>query len=118
MGGVATAGGSARDADAIGSSVIRSRDVRNRNARPGIGFIAPSGQLLDPVALDRAIDYFKARDFRVICPAAVRRSHQRFAGTDAARVQALHAMLARDDVGVVMAVRGGYGLSRLLDQID
>ena len=118
MGGVATAGGSARGGDAIGSSVIRSRDVHNRNARPGIGFIAPSGQLLDPEALDRAIDYFKARDFRVICPAAVRRSHQRFAGTDAARVQALHAMLARDDVEVVMAVRGGYGLSRLLDRLD
>ena len=118
MGGVATAGGGARGGDAIGSSVIRSRDIHNKNARPGIGFIAPSGQLLDPEALDRAIDYFKARDFRVVCPPAVRRSHQRFAGTDTTRVQALHTMLARDDVDVVMAVRGGYGLSRLLDRLD
>ena len=86
--------------------------------RPGIGLIAPSGQLLDPEALDRAVDYFKTRGFHVVCPQAVRRSHQRFAGNDAARLQALHAMIAREDVNLVMAVRGGYGLSRLLDKID
>ena len=86
--------------------------------RPGIGFIAPSGQVLDPAALDRAIAYFTARGYRVVCPAAVSRSHQRFAGSDQVRLSALHAMLARADVDVVMAVRGGYGLSRLLDRID
>jgi len=84
----------------------------------GIGFIAPSGQVLNTAELDRAVGYFEARGYRVIYPQAVRRSHQRFAGTDAQRLQALHAMLARTDVDVVMAVRGGYGLSRLLDQID
>ncbi len=84
----------------------------------GIGFIAPSGQVLDPGELDRAVSYFEARDYRVFCPQAVRRSHQRFAGTDAQRLQALHTMLARSEVDVLMAVRGGYGLSRLLDQID
>ena len=86
--------------------------------RPGIGFIAPSGQVLDEAALERATSHFKQRGFRVACPAAVNRSHQRFAGSDTARLQALHAMLAREDVDVVMAVRGGYGLSRLLGQID
>lgn len=86
--------------------------------KPGIGFIAPSGQLLDAAALERSIDYFKARGWRVVAPAAIRRVHQRFAGDDAARVAALHAMAARDDVELVMSVRGGYGLSRLLGQLD
>jgi len=86
--------------------------------KPGIGFIAPSGQVLDLAALDRAVDYFKAHGWRVVAPAAVRRVHQRFAGEDHQRIAALHAMAARDDVQVVMAVRGGYGLSRLLDGID
>jgi muramoyltetrapeptide carboxypeptidase len=84
----------------------------------GIGFIAPSGQVLDMAALERAIDYFRAHGWRVVAPAAVRRVHQRFAGDDRQRIDALHAMAARDDVQVVMAVRGGYGLSRLLDGID
>lgn len=86
--------------------------------KPGIGLIAPSGQVLDAQVLDRAIAYFRERGWRVVAPAAIRRAHQRFAGTDAARVAALHAMAVRDDVDLVMAVRGSYGLSRLLGQID
>jgi len=86
--------------------------------KPGIGFIAPSGQLLDAAALERSIDYFKARGWRVVAPSAIRSVHQRFAGDDAARVAALHAIAARDDVDLVMAVRGGYGLSRLLGKLD
>ena len=97
----------------------RKRPVpRLRRKRPGVGFIAPSGQVLDPAALERAVAYFKARDFRVFCPAAVSRTHQRFSGNDSVRLAALHTMLARDDVDLVMAVRGGYGVSRLLDRID
>ena len=34
------------------------------------------------------------------------------------RLDALHQMLARPEVDVVMAARGGYGVSRLLDRID
>jgi len=86
--------------------------------KPGIGFVAPSGQVLDKEALERSIDYFRARGWRVVAPAALTRAHQRVAGSDAARVAALHAMAGREDVGVVLAVRGGYGLSRLLGQID
>jgi muramoyltetrapeptide carboxypeptidase len=86
--------------------------------KPGIGFIAPSGQVLDAEALERAIAYFRGRGWRVVAPAALAHAHQRFAGIDARRVHALHAMAARDDVQLVMAVRGGYGLSRLLDRID
>lgn len=86
--------------------------------KPGIGLIAPSGQVINTDALDQAVAYFQARGWRVVAPAAVKRVHQRFAGTDAARVAALHAMAMRDDVDIVMAVRGSYGLSRLLGQID
>ena len=86
--------------------------------KPGIGFIAPSGQSLDAAALERAIGYFKARGWRVVAPAAVGGLHERFAGNDQVRLDALHAMARRDDVEVVMAVRGGYGLSRLLGAID
>jgi len=86
--------------------------------KPGIGLIAPSGQVTNTEALEQAIAYFRARGWRVVAPAAIKRVHQRFAGTDAARVAALHAMAVRDDVDIVMAVRGSYGLSRLLRQID
>jgi muramoyltetrapeptide carboxypeptidase len=86
--------------------------------KPGIGFVAPSGQVIDHEGLERSIDYFRARGWRVVAPGTLTRAHLRFAGTDEARVQALHAMASREDVEVVMAVRGGYGLSRILGQID
>ncbi len=43
--------------------------------------------------------------------------HQRFAGDDAQRLQALHRV-ASAQPGIAMATRGGYGLTRLLDRID
>ncbi len=92
--------------------------ARITTRKRGIGLIAPSGRVLDEAALDRAIGYFKARGWHVVAPAAIRRIDTRFAGSDAQRLAALHAMAARDDVELVMAVRGGYGLSRLLHRID
>ena len=92
--------------------------ARVATRKRGIGLIAPSGRVLDEAALDRAIAYFKAHGWHVVAPAAIRRVDTRFAGGDAQRLAALHAMAARDDVELVMAVRGGYGLSRLLHQID
>ncbi|HEY8609493.1 MAG TPA: LD-carboxypeptidase [Noviherbaspirillum sp.] len=44
--------------------------------------------------------------------------HQRFAGTDAARAGQLHAAAADPDVHMVLALRGGYGMSRLLPILD
>lgn len=92
--------------------------ARVATRRRGIGLIAPSGRVLDEAALDRAIDYFKAQGWHVVAPAAIRRVDTRFAGSDGQRLAALHAMAARDDVELVMAVRGGYGLSRLLHRVD
>ena len=86
--------------------------------KPAIGLIAPSGQVTDQEALERGIAYFRARGWRVVAPAVVKRAHQRFAGDDQARLAALHAMAARSEVKIVMAARGSYGLSRLLGRID
>ena len=42
---------------------------------------------------------------------------QRFAGSDAQRLEAIHRV-AGSEVSVALASRGGYGLTRLLDQLD
>ncbi|MDB5805903.1 MAG: ldcA [Betaproteobacteria bacterium] len=85
--------------------------------KPAIGLIAPSGQVTDQEALERGIAYFRARGWRVVAP-GVKRVHQRFAGDDEARLAALYGMAAQSEVKLVMAVRGSYGLSRLLGRID
>jgi muramoyltetrapeptide carboxypeptidase len=86
--------------------------------KPAIGLIAPSGQVIDEQALERGIAYFRARGWRVLAPALLKAAHQRFAGSDEARLGALQAMAVNEDVKLVMAARGSYGLSRLLGRID
>lgn len=44
--------------------------------------------------------------------------HQRFGGTDSARVGQLHAAASDPDVQLIIALRGGYGMSRILPLID
>src|SRR6185312_15702712 len=43
---------------------------------------------------------------------------QRFAGTDDERLAAIARIAAHHDVDVALAVRGGYGWTRLLPRID
>jgi muramoyltetrapeptide carboxypeptidase len=82
------------------------------------GFFSPSGVVLDAGALDRAAAMLRHRGHRVVEDVSSRARHQRFAGDDAARLGAIHRVAADDDVDVAVAVRGGYGLSRLLDRLD
>ncbi|HVF62401.1 MAG TPA: LD-carboxypeptidase [Casimicrobiaceae bacterium] len=82
------------------------------------GFFAPSGVMLDAAAVDRATRNLLALGHRVVEDESVRDRHQRFAGDDAARLAAIERIASRDDVDVAMALRGGYGFTRLLDRID
>lgn len=83
----------------------------------GIYLISPSGAVADPVALDLAMERLRAMGFRVAADRTALAVHERFAGTDKQRLAAIQRALKQKHP-VVMATRGGYGLSRLLPQID
>lgn len=78
---------------------------------------SPSGAAARAAAVRRAARQLADRGFDVQLDAAALMRHQRFAGDDAARLEALHRVAAMAP-SVAMAVRGGYGLTRLLDGID
>jgi muramoyltetrapeptide carboxypeptidase len=78
---------------------------------------SPSGVLSSPAPLRRASRHLARLGFEVQVDEAALAKHQRFAGDDATRLAALHRV-AQAAPDVAMATRGGYGLSRLLDQID
>lgn len=93
--------------------------VPRRIKAPGtIGLIAPSGCISDPEVLDAGIANIEARGWRVKQGANIRKQWKYFSATDTERLAELHAMAADPEVDVVMSVRGGYGLTRLLDRID
>ena len=83
-----------------------------------IHLIAPSGASPDEQAPLAAIDWLKSQGIAIGNPECVRRVHERFAGTDSERLSELNHIASIDPQSVVMAMRGGYGLHRLLSQIE
>ncbi|HZZ11670.1 MAG TPA: muramoyltetrapeptide carboxypeptidase [Paraburkholderia sp.] len=85
-----------------------------------IELIAPSGYPHDAEILHRAVQRLHAQGHRVEGVEAARRRYQRFAGTDGERAADLNRLAdpSRDLPDIVLAVRGGYGASRILHGLD
>ncbi|MEO8169962.1 MAG: muramoyltetrapeptide carboxypeptidase [Oxalobacteraceae bacterium] len=84
----------------------------------GVAIVAPSGYPADDNAVARGIALLQAQGCKIhnyYDPAA---SYQRFGGAPASCKAQLEAAAANPDVQIIMAVRGGYGLSRLLPVLD
>lgn len=86
-------------------------------APAGIYLMSPSGVVTDPETIERARANLKARGFATAVDRTALARDQRFAGTDAQRLAAFNRAVKHKHP-IVMATRGGFGLSRLLHQID
>lgn len=84
----------------------------------GLAIAATGGAAPDNIAVDRGIARLRELGVRVHNYYDHAQIHQRFGGTDTARLAQLHSAIADPDVQVVMALRGQYGISRLMPQID
>jgi muramoyltetrapeptide carboxypeptidase len=84
----------------------------------GIGLYAPAGFVTDPSAIARAVAFFEGEGHRVVVDPTVGSRWQRFSATDDERLAAIERMAGDSSVDIAIAVRGGYGWSRLLDRID
>jgi len=84
----------------------------------GVAIVAPSGYAPDEAALARGIAVLEKQGCRIKNYYDPRAKYQRFGSTDEMRVAQLHAAAVDSDVKIVMMLRGGYGLSRLLPAID
>jgi muramoyltetrapeptide carboxypeptidase len=84
----------------------------------GIALVAPGSHAPEPEAITRGIARLQAQGILVHNYYDHDARHQRFGGTDAARLAQLEAAAADPDVQVVMAIRGAYGMTRLLPHID
>lgn len=89
----------------------------HHEAPSGIYLISPSGAVADPAVLDLAVQRLKAMDYKITVDRTACAVHERFAGTDKQRLACIQRALKQKHP-VVMATRGGYGLSRLLPFID
>lgn len=99
--------------------VMTSRTVRPAAVRPGdtVRLVSPSG----PTSRDRVaagIAMLESWGLRVEVPDHVFDSYGYLAGSDAVRVAEFNAALRDPNVRAIMCTRGGYGASRIVDNID
>jgi muramoyltetrapeptide carboxypeptidase len=83
-----------------------------------IHLIAPSGASLDDQSPLAGIDWLKSQGIAIQNSECVKRVHERFSGNDEARLNELNSLATLAPETVVMAMRGGYGIHRLLPKID
>ena len=83
----------------------------------GIYIFSPSSAVADPQALERATTQLNTMGFKVAIDRTALARHQRFAGTDTQRLAAFSRAI-KQKLPIVMATRGGYGITRLLPHLD
>lgn len=81
--------------------------------------VAPSGYCMNQEAAQRGVQRLLADGHQVQNQTIIPRRQQRFAGTEAQRLMDINALARLPGANqIVMAVRGGYGAGRLLEQIN
>jgi muramoyltetrapeptide carboxypeptidase len=83
-----------------------------------VQLIAPSGASLDARSPQAGISWLIGQGVSVRNAECTQRVHQRFSGSDAERLSELNHLAVLPASTTVMAMRGGYGLHRLLGSIE
>jgi muramoyltetrapeptide carboxypeptidase len=108
-------------------SATRATGARGQpTARPrrlagtaNIGLVAPSGSLTETAtAIENAVAYFESLGHHVFQDDTLRSSWRYFSATDETRLASFHRMVADPRIDIIMAARGGYGLSRIIADFD
>lgn len=83
-----------------------------------IGFIAPSGAVRTPGAIEAAVAETERMGFRVKLGESCGKKYGYLSGSDEVRARDVNRMFLDDEVDAIICVRGGYGTMRILDQLD
>ena len=95
--------------------VLKPRKLRKRDI---IGLVAPASPPSDPEKIDRGVRYLESIGYRVKVGKHARNVYGYLAGTDEQRAEDVNAMFRDSSVKAIFVVRGGYGLHRILHQLD
>jgi muramoyltetrapeptide carboxypeptidase len=88
------------------------------NTGAAIAIVAPASAPPDPKAVDRAAAALERMGFKPRLAKNVRARLGFLAGTDRERAADLMAAFADERVKAIHCLRGGYGVSRILDRLD
>jgi len=93
--------------------------IKPKSLKPGdtVGLIAP-GSSVSPEKFERALSNMTALGLKVKYTAAAQHKHGHLAAPDSERLADFHNMVSDKTVDAIWCLRGGYGCTRLLPQID
>ena len=83
-----------------------------------IGFVAPAGIVFDESEFEKMKRVMELKGFRVAFAENVRKQWGYFSGTDRERAEGINKMFADPEIKALIAIRGGWGCSRILEMID
>lgn len=83
-----------------------------------VGLFAPAGYVHDAAAIDRARTRLESLGFEVKVDPTCTSRWQRFSAPEEERLASLMRMASDPEIELVVAARGGYGWSRLLEHVD
>jgi muramoyltetrapeptide carboxypeptidase len=83
-----------------------------------IAIVAPSGPCLEQDDVTRSVELCRALGLEAVCGEHVSDRHGYLAGSDTDRLGDLNAALRDPAIDAVWCIRGGYGMTRILDGVD
>ena len=94
--------------------------IRPPRVAPGsrVALVAPAGPLLDRDDLTRGVELCRALGLEPVLGPNAHRRYGYLAGTDEERLTDLNAALRDPSVDAVWCLRGGYGVTRILDRVE
>ncbi len=95
--------------------------LKPKPLHPGdtIGLVGISGALHEPeTRFEKMLEAIDALGYKVIVADSCREEYGYLSGTDASRAKGLNQMFRDDRVDAVVCMRGGYGVTRILDRVD
>ena len=100
-------------------SVKKEKIIKPKRLKSGdtVGLIAPAGYA-DDAEYQRAVQNLEGLGFKVKPGKNVRKRYLYLGGTDKERVEDIHWAFQDPEVKVVWTLRGGYGITRLLPDLN
>ena len=83
-----------------------------------VALVAPAGPLLDRDDLQRAEALCRALDYVPVMGSHADGRHGYLAGTDDDRLADLNGAIADATIDAIWCIRGGYGMTRILDRVE
>ncbi len=93
------------------------KDMRYLKGGETLGIVAP-GFAVKKKKVQQGIAYLKSLGFNIAIGRSVFKKYRYFAGKDDARTEDLNHMLEDPEVRCIIFARGGFGTSRIIDQMN